>query len=261
MLIADRILWGDFADGRLVLSDGRSTATVDYRAGQATLELTERTEAAEYVATHRLFPIALAELLRTRGVYYLHAAAVASAFGAVLFAGDSEAGKSTLAYCAMRDGMKFIADDGLLLAFAADGTPYVEAYYREFALDPRCMTPEDRARSLVSEPMNTGDPRSRLIPEASHCAKGARVISVMGLERTAGPSRVCAVSRTELLGELLRQNPLVALNPELAPAHLGALGRLLALARLGVVQSGPDVVERLGAALSLVDGWTRSPSA
>ncbi|HET7540173.1 MAG TPA: hypothetical protein VFK05_09880 [Polyangiaceae bacterium] len=259
-LIADRIIWGAFGDGRLVLSDGRSTARVDYAAGQATLELTERSEAAEYVATHRLFPIALSELLRTRAVYYLHAAAVANATGAVLFVGDSETGKSTLAYCAMRDGMKFIADDGVLLAFTAEGAAHVEAYYREFALDPTWLTAEERTRSRASEPMHTGDRRSRLIPRAWQCAPRGPVSAVLGIERTAGPSGVRATSRTELLAELLRQNPFVALNPELAPAHLSALGRLLRQVRFGVVESGPDVVGRPGAALALLDGWCRSPS-
>lgn len=260
-LIADEIIWGDLRDGQLVLSDGRSTAFVDYARGHARLELTERSFAADYVAAHRLFPIALAELLRARNVYYLHAAAVASADGAVLFAGDSEAGKSTLAYCAMRDGMKFIADDGLLLAFSNDGAPYVEPYYREFALDQSCMTSEDRARSLPSEPMHTGDPRSRLVPDASRCAPRAAVRAVLGLTRTDGPSSISSGSRTELLGELLRQNPFVALHPELAPAHLSALGRLLACTQLGLVQSGPDIVREPGAAWTLLNRWTLVPSA
>ncbi len=254
-LISDENIWGELSPPGLVLSDGRSTARVDYARGNATLELVRTDYAAVYSAVHRHFPIALGELLRTRGVYYLHAAAVAGTHGAVIMAGDSEAGNSTLAYTAMRDGMKLLGDDGLVFSIGENGEAYVEPFYRDLTLHEDTLTSEDRASAAPSEPMFTGDPRVRIVPHAARCAARARVRAVLGIERTTTASSITGKPRLELFGELARQNPFVALTPDLAGAHLGALGQLLRSARLGVVHSGPDVIGVPGATGRLLEGW------
>ncbi len=255
VVISDQNIWGELSRSGLVMSDGRSTARVDYARSSATLEVMSTDYAALYSAVHRHFPIALGELLRTRGVYYLHAAAVAGASGAVIMAGDSEAGKSTLAYTAMRDGMKLLGDDGLLFSIGADGEAYVEPYYRELTLHEATLTPEDRARATPSEPMFTGDPRVRLVPHASRCATRARVRAVLGIQRAKQASSITPTSRLELFGELVRQNLFVSLTPQLAGAHLGALGQLVRTTRLGVVHSGPDIIGIPGATARLLEAW------
>ncbi len=260
-LIADRIIWGSVhVQEALVFSDGRSTARVNYAQGRVTLQLTEHDESALYTAAHRLFPIALGELLRTRGVFYLHAAAVVDALGAVVIVGDSEAGKSTLAYCALRDGMTLVADDGLLFALDEHGAAHVEPFYRDFNLDRATITTEDLTRTTPSEPMNSGAPRVRFLPAQACLSARARVAALARIERTNGPSQVILQSQPELLTELLRQNPFVALTHELASSHLSALGQMLRGARLGLVRSGPDIIAQPGAARRLLQAWLTGTS-
>ncbi len=253
--ISDQIIWGQPSPSGLLMSDGRTTARVDYGAARATLELLQTDYAAIYAATHRFFPIALSELLRTRGVYYLHAAAVTGPRGGVIFVGDSEAGKSTLAYTAMRDGMKLLCDDGILFSVEPSGHAYVEPYYRELAVHESTLTDEDRVSAAPTEPMHTGEDRVRFTPAASRCAGRALVQSVLRIERSPTPSHIAEQSPSELFEELVHQNPFVALTPHLAPAHVAALGCLLRSARLGVVRSGPDVLQQPGTTGRLLEHW------
>ena len=95
--------------------------------------------AARYVATHQLFPLALSELLRTRQRFLIHAAAVAGPRHGVLLVGDSEAGKSTLSYRALRCGYRCVADDGVLICADAEGGFVAYPFYRQFSVDPAIL--------------------------------------------------------------------------------------------------------------------------
>jgi hypothetical protein len=227
--------------GGLWLSDGRNAAWVDYALGEARIDVAERGEAALYVTAHHAFPLAVGELLRTRGRYGLHAAALARPDGrGILLLGDSGAGKSTLCYRALGLGFRCVADDGVLL-HGADGVR-ASPFYREPCLDPALLRPEDRARAVAIEPAVDG-PRHRIDLPSAVLADDARIDEVWILRRAEGEaSALEPASASDLLAELVRQNRRVLLHPELASAHLELLSRLTASARGFVARLGSGIL-------------------
>ena len=75
-------------------------------------------------------------LLLQRGVLPLHASAIATPRGAVIFMGASGAGKSTLAASFHRRGLRVLADDISVVRFAPDGAPWVMPGLPQFKLWP-----------------------------------------------------------------------------------------------------------------------------
>ncbi len=64
-----------------------------------------------WLATHPLFTIPLLEMLKRRGKYGIHAAAVARNDRSIILPGSSGAGKSTLTIALIRSGFDFLGDD------------------------------------------------------------------------------------------------------------------------------------------------------
>jgi len=75
-------------------------------------------------------------LLHQRGVLPLHASAIATPQGAVVFAGHSGHGKSTLAARFSQRGCKILADDIAVVSFDTTGRPVVAPGYPRFKLWP-----------------------------------------------------------------------------------------------------------------------------
>lgn len=65
--------------------------------------------------------VLLIEWLRSRGLYFIHAAAVCRGDRAYLFVGPSGAGKTTAALLGIRRGLSFLGDDRLILKARGDG--------------------------------------------------------------------------------------------------------------------------------------------
>lgn len=88
----------------------------------------------------------LGAILLQRGLLPLHASAIATPRGAVLFMGASGVGKSTLAAEFRRRGFRPLADDISVVTFDEKGLPWVAAGYPQFKLWP------DSAGGLVEDP-------------------------------------------------------------------------------------------------------------
>jgi hypothetical protein len=241
-MMLDRPLRGWLMHGGLWLSDGRNAAWVDYALAEARIDVADRGEAALYVTAHHTLPLVLGELLRLRGRYALHAAAIARPDGrGVLLLGDSGCGKSTLSYRALDLGYRCVADDGVLLHDAGDRV-IASPFYREHCLHPSLLRADDRARAIAIEPA-IGGPRHRIDLPASALAAAAPLDEVWILRRPEGePSSLEPASAATLLAELVRQNRRVLLHPELAAAHIELLGRLTASARGYVARLGSGIL-------------------
>lgn len=251
---ADRPILGWLTDGAdgLLLSDDRTLAAVDYLRGRATFHLSDSGEAATFVACHRLLPIALSELLKSRGVYYLHAAALASSTGlGLLLLGDSEAGKSTTTYRGIQLGWSYVADDGVLLRASSSGVE-VHAFYREFNLHPDLLQDEHVPFVREVEPTASG-PRLSLDWTQLPSVASAPVRGVAILRRPPrATSAYSPASSADTLGALLRQNALVPLHPGLAGQHLALLARLTRDPVKGILTLGHDILEERQLASSLL---------
>ncbi len=241
-IVLDRPLRGFLLHGCLWLSDGRNAAWVDYDTREVRLDVATRDEAALYVLAHHMFPIALGELLRTRGRYALHAAALETSAGrGLLVLGASDAGKSTLCYRALALGARCVADDGVVLHASGDAT-VASPFYREPCLDPALLRPEDRARAQAIEPSRTG-PRHRIELDAAAWTDRCTVDAIWLLERSPdATSTLVAASPSDVLAELARQNRRLLLHPALAEAHLAFLGRLVGAASGWVARVGSGIL-------------------
>lgn len=118
------------------LSEG-AAFRVDGGAGRITGWIAPAALALPQILANTMTLLPLLLLLRLKGRYHLHAAAVLSPKGERwLICGPPRAGKSTLTAALGLSGWRPIADDGLFL-FADQGEPYLEAFRKSFHLDRR----------------------------------------------------------------------------------------------------------------------------
>ena len=89
-------------------------------AGECLVSVLRPEADQRWLATHPLFTIPLLEILKRRGKYGIHAAAVARNGRSLLLPGSSGAGKSTLTIALIRSGFDFLGDD-ITLVEEADG--------------------------------------------------------------------------------------------------------------------------------------------
>lgn len=148
--------------------------------------------------------VSLAPLLRRRGQYLLHASAVGSSAGAVLFAGPSYSGKTTTGLAMVLAGWKQLASDVVILARSGAGivahpTPgYVGVRPNTFELLPGL-----HQLSAVSEATESLTQEGRLLVNAEHWGT---------------PTPVRAVCFPRVTAEM--DSSLEALGPSLTLAHL-----------------------------------------
>lgn len=180
-----------------------------------------------WLLSHPLFTIPLAESLKRRGLYHLHAGGLARNGRALLLPGTSGAGKSTLTLALVRAGFGFLGDDTLFLARGPEGLR-VLAFPDEFDLT-------DQTVSFFPELASVGALRSSGLRKRQLRAEevfGAEIVwecrpALLVFPRVAGTreSTLEPLAKAEALLELV---PNVLLTePRSSQAHLDALAELV----------------------------------
>lgn len=182
-------------------------------------------------------------LLRPKGYWPLHAAALAKGETGLLLVAPSDSGKSTQALGLVRAGWRYLTDDSVLLRSAPGG---IEALplRRDFGLD-------DEAHALFPEiaphqrPFLT-DERKRRIDMAALRPEGAAercAPRLLLFPHIAGQpqSELHPLSRKEALFGLMQQSVLLALDPDTTAPHLDALRRLAGQAEAYRLRAGQDL--------------------
>lgn len=120
---------GYFAWKRLTLIDFYpwATAIIDAVHGMAVLFLNALEIPPPLIFSNQLFYQTLEPLLNSRGIFPIHASAVALGRRAVLFPAPSEYGKTTLALAMVRAGYRYLGDDKPMIVQRA-GRPTVIAF-------------------------------------------------------------------------------------------------------------------------------------
>lgn len=95
----------------------------------------------------------LAALLYQRGILAIHAAAAANVHGAILLAGDSCAGKSTLLMALMHRGWKMLADELVAIDFDEHGQMQVMPMFPEV----RLWQDAEKKFGVLAESSNSDD--------------------------------------------------------------------------------------------------------
>ena len=193
--------------------------------------------------SHVYLPLATQELLRRRGRYYLHAAAVGRDGVWLLCPAESGQGKSTLTVSLLQAGWQYLTDDSVLLWEERDG---VEAgrFSTSFHATEDALTRFPRLRAArrlaVWGEKFAYDPTPLFGPPAGErCRPQALVFPEIGL----GPTRLEPLSATEAMTRLLRLSVLVFMNRELATPHLQTLRRLATTTAARRVVLGTDARE------------------
>ena len=116
------------AGGVVIDTDGVGWAWVEPEGGRGRVHLGDGTEAEAWQQAYRLLDPVVVELLKARGLYSVHAGAVADGGDAMLLCGASGSGKSTLSLAMARRGWGFLSDDTCYLdGRAGEGAPVVGA--------------------------------------------------------------------------------------------------------------------------------------
>ena len=162
--------------------------------------------------------------LRQRGRFHLHASGVVDARGdAWLLAGDTGAGKSTLA-CALADaGWPVLGDDGVVLE--GRGHRVFAHPWREPLRVSAWMMPSFPRAGTVNGAPDPLDARHR-VPVAARAARLAPIGGIL-LPVRASRDAMVRLAPADALAALVRQSPWVMLGDRAAREHLELLARLV----------------------------------
>ncbi|HYG65358.1 MAG TPA: hypothetical protein VEL74_22440, partial [Thermoanaerobaculia bacterium] len=134
-----------------------------------------------WLLSHPLFTVPLAELLKRRGLYSLHAAGLCLDGRALVLPGTSGSGKSTLALALVRAGFGFLGDDTLFLSRKAEGLRLL-AFPDELDLTDQTVGFFPELAPLLAEGARPGWRKRQLRAEEAYgaqvvweCAPGALV--------------------------------------------------------------------------------------
>jgi hypothetical protein len=215
--------------GRLSRGSGYSTASRDARQALARMGAVLR--------------------LRQHNRFYVHASGVVNSRGmALMFAGASGTGKSTLAYALARRGWRVLGDDGVVLEPLADSV-----------LAHGWSSPSMISSSLASffpevsandAPARAGDERRR-VPispaRASHARLAGIVFVSLGRD---GSLRPCG--QAHALTSLMEQSPWVLLGDPESASHFRALETIVATVPAYELVHGPAELSRIGEVFDFV---------
>ncbi len=207
-----------------------------------------------------LLVLGLFALLRARGLFPLHAAALAKGSAeddaGVLLVGPSDSGKSTLAYSLVRRGWRHVSDDSVLLR--AEGGARVEAlaFRRTFALDfaAQAIFPElHAARKVQMGPEEKWTVALESVYPAQAAARCAPHVLVLPEIADQPASEIAPARAAEALRAVAGQSALLTLEPQRAAAHMEALARLVGQARCYRLRAGRDLIDDPARAASLLE--------
>lgn len=221
--------------------------------GDATIWVHPGVEDAHWLASRPMLSLVLFEVLRAHDLYVVHAAAAAVGRCALLLAGDSGHGKSTLALALARAGVPLLGDDIAFLAHDADGGVVLHGFPEPIDVLPDGARLFPELPALRSEPP-PGWPKHRVPVDAFGPPPAATAVPgvVVVLDAPgAGHSELRPLAEADAL---LRLAPNVLLTHiERSQRHLDALGRLVATARCYRLRAGDDLAEAVATLVDLVE--------
>ncbi|MGH2389698.1 MAG: hypothetical protein ACRDIE_15970, partial [Chloroflexota bacterium] len=195
-----------------------------------------------WLFSHPMVTIPLTEMAKHRGLFSVHAAAVAIGGVCLIFPAASGSGKSTLALTLARAGWDLLGDDMLFLAPGHDG-PLVRAFPEPIDLTDRTIAFFPELADLASVPRLPGSPKRQLHLSERYgtrvawaCRPGALVFPSVAHRDY---SVLTKMDRDEALLELL---PNVLLTEARSTqAHLDALALLVSECACYRLETGSDL--------------------
>jgi hypothetical protein len=184
--------------------------------------------ASLWLLSRPLFTLPLVELLKRRGLYSVHAAGVCLGDRALLLAGPTASGKSTLALALVRAGFGFLADDMLFLGRRA-GRLRALSFPDEIDIANEAAQWFPELASLAARPPRPGFSKHQIRAEELYGADFIDASDPVALVFAAvSPGERTVLEPIDGHGALLELASNVLLTESRASqAHLDALGELV----------------------------------
>jgi hypothetical protein len=240
----------DDDNDRLVADCGPVVCEAHAHAGRVRITYADECDEQLALAAHPLLTLALLEICKRRGLFSLHAGAVAHGDRAVLLPAPSGSGKSTLALALTLAGFGFIADDMVFLRVHGDAVE-VLGFPDELDLSDETLRQFGALSALAGREKWGGRPKHQVRADELGVVPvlRARPALVLFPELNHTPtSQLVDLGATEALLQLA---PNVLLTDAASSqAHLDVLALLLAKTPTAKLSVGTD----LDAAVATVEG-------
>ncbi len=233
------------------LTEGTSILHLQVSKGEGEATLASSFFQQPPLLQQRFWGFGLLKLLRSVGLYGLHAAGVVSPTGlGLLVVGESGCGKSTLAIRLIREGWCYLSDDTVLLRLQPEGVEAL-AFRKPFSINTD-NDPEYADLPLGGEdgPHSSGKKKRRVdiqdaYPEqyVTGCVPQMVIFPVIipELQSTLHP-----IGRLSALGRLLSQSGPQLFDKRTMPHHLEVLNRLVSHCRIFELRAGLDLYREPG---------------
>jgi hypothetical protein len=213
--------------------------------GRCTVYLLEPSIDQLWTAAHPLLTLALLEMLKRRGIFFIHAASLSAEGRCVLFSGTSGSGKSTLTIALLRAGFGFMGDDLSLLdtrtAFS------VLAFLEPISVTDQTLQFFPEILDCIDTSRSSGYPkyeiRSESVSAQPVCWTSEPAALVFLQIGNADMSALTGISSDEALFRLAPN--LLLTHKDATQAHLDALTALVKRVPSAKLRTGTDF-ERVG---------------
>jgi len=235
--------------GRMYFTDYFSTLVIDPEAGLLSGNLSPDTlkDFGLHSFVHLLFTMAVFEMLRFKGLYYLHASALQDPEGrGFLISGNAGSGKTSLTLSLIQAGFKFLSDDTVFLRNSGERDIDVLGFARDFHLPEDLIESSEFLRRFRDLP-DLDPRRRRKLLAADQWFSGSRLDRLTNPEVILFPSikertsDLEPVPMAEALTMLLPQSLSVNFHPAAAAPHLEALKRVVGHAKAFRFSAGPEL--------------------
>jgi hypothetical protein len=109
----EELFWADFGPNGMLVLDPQNGVGAGWFPDPSSIH--------PDILSNFIFLIGLSELVRSRGLYLIHAAALARDGKGLLIPGFTGSGKTTLSIALLREGFRFLGDDRTFIKKEADG--------------------------------------------------------------------------------------------------------------------------------------------
>ena len=234
------------ADDDFYLSDGSTTFHHHTLTAEGEVALSPSFFAKPFSLQRNFWAFALVKLLRSLGIFSLHAAGVTRDGPGVLIIGAPGSGKSTLAIGLIRLGWKYLSDDALLLRNDSDKIEAL-AFRKSFYVNTDAASKYSEFPLGDEVPDSYGETKRRLNIEDVYPAQSALrcVPGVLLFSRIIPdpPSSLVRIDRVVALKNLLKQCSPQLFDQRTMGEHLSVLGRLVRQTASYELRAGLDLYQ------------------
>jgi hypothetical protein len=244
-LIREKIVKGVHVSRKLWLTEGNSTVEINYRKNTANFYLDKSALKARKLYSHTLIPLALIELLKKYGFYYIHASCAEINGAGILFTGGPARGKTTACYSLIRAGANWISDDAVLLR-KIGGKIRAYSFIKEFSLKTGRSSLFKELKNIAPKTNGKTDlQKSRFLLSNFRRSTTPKILVSLNNRKISAQNRKTQ-KRSQLMGEIIHENEFLFLDKKFTGRVIDNLEKLCHQCRLVHVSDKSEVLDSQG---------------